>query len=284
MLTLPSWILFTVEEAIIVLIVLAVFFFLRARKYKKQILQYTNLGKQGFDNQGTASTKILSPPDLKDLGVMKEKLALAEQRVKNLERFRELFFDLKNRVAGLMEHQQHMNEHMLEAGLPLEEQKALIASFEKLKNEKRILEQHLQQVEDELNILMDSPHTSPGILKEAGNAASVIQHQQVKIGKLIQEVADLEVEAATAHRIQTVINQLNHQTDDLTIAIEVLQDENQVLNERVQSLLQQQNQNDQQLASEIDLLTSQLAEKEHDYDELYKRHTTLESEYLKSRS
>lgn len=284
MLSLPSWMLVTIEEAIIVLVALVVFFFLRARKFKKQLSQYGGQRVQDFAGQLPTSKKILSPPDLKDLGVIKEKLALAEQRVKNLERFRDLFFDLKNRVAGFMEHQQHMHEHMLEAGLPLEEQKALIASFEKLKKEKEILEQHLRQVEDELNVLMDTPSQLPSLIVEDLNPAIVIQQQQTKIGRLIQEIADLEIEAATGHRIQTTINQLNHQTDDLTMAIEVLQDENQFLNDQIQALLLQQTQKDQQLMNEIDLITSQLAKKEHDYDELYKKHTTLESEYLKSRT
>ena len=183
-----------------------------------------------------------------------------------------------------MEHQQRMNEHMLEAGLPLEEQQALKAAFEELKRAKEALEQHLQQVEDELDVLMKGPPNSPGAMPEAASAASVVQHQQVKIAKLIQEIADLEVEAATAHRIQTTINQLNHQSDDLAIAVEVLQDENQFLNDYAQALLRQLQEKDQELFQQIDLITSQLAESLQNYDELYQKHTKLESEYLKSRA
>lgn len=283
MLTLSSWLVIALEQTIIILIVLAIFFFIRARKYKKLMLQYKGLSKENIGHQATA-TRILSPPDLKDLGALKEKLSLAEQRVKNLERFRELFFDLKDRIAGLMEHQQHMYEQMQEAGLPLEEQQALMMAYEKLKEEKATLEQHLQQVEAELNLLMDSPHKPPNPTKETANAVHVIQHQQAEIGRLIQEIADLEVEAATAHRIQTSINQLNQQSGDLTIAIEILQDENQFLNEQHQALLQQQQEKDQQLTSQIELISDQLIQKQQEYDELYKKHTQLESEYLKSRS
>jgi chromosome segregation ATPase len=284
MLTVPSWLLITAEQSIIVLFVLAVFFFLRSRKLKKQVLLYSRVANAGTQQPIGSSKQILSPPDLKDLGIVRERLALAEQQVKNLERFRELFFDLKDRLAVLMEHQRNMHEHMQQAGLPLEEQKALKAAFEQLKREKTILEQHLQQVEDELDVLMDNSKKSSVRMTEPASAGNVINEQQVKIGKLIQEIADLEIEAAAGHRIQTTINQLNHQTDELTMAIEVLQDENQFLNEQVQMLLQQQHQKDQQLSHEIDLITSQLAEKQQAYDDLYKKHIRLESEYLRART
>jgi DNA repair exonuclease SbcCD ATPase subunit len=285
MLTIPSWLLVLAEQTIIVLLVLVVFFYLRSRKYKRIVRrQEQGLDQNDHGQHATVTKQILAPPDLKDLGVIKERLALSEQRVKNLERFRELFFDLKDRVATLMEHQQQMNQHMLEAGLPLEEQKALMAAFDKLKKEKEVLEQHLQQVEDELDILMVTPDVDSLKAKESPSAAHVIHDQQAKIGKLIQEIADLEVEAATGHRIQTTINQLNEQSDELSIAIEVLQDENQFLNEQVQTLLQQQNPQGDQVNKEIDLLTSQLAEKQHAYDELYKKHVRLEQEYLKSKT
>ena len=91
MLTVPTWLLIVAEQSFIVLIVLVIFFPLRARKYKNPMLQYNSSSKEDFDRQVIATKKILSPPDLKDLGVIKEKLALAAQRVKNLERFRELF-------------------------------------------------------------------------------------------------------------------------------------------------------------------------------------------------
>ena len=285
MLSIPSWLLVSAEQTIIVLLVLAVFFYLRARKYKKIMkLQDQDVAKDGHGQPATGTKQILAPPDLKELGVIKEKLALSEQRVKNLERFRELFFDLKDRVATLMEHQQQMNQHMLEAGLPLQEQKALMAAFDKLKKEKEVLQQHLQQVEDELDILMVTPGVDSPKEKESPSAAHVIHDQQAKIGKLIQEIADLEVEAAAGHRIQTAINQINEQSDELSIAIEVLQDENQFLNDQVQTLLQQQGPQDPQVSEEIDLLTSQLAEKQQAYDELYKKHIRLEQEYLKSKT
>ena len=283
MLNLPTWLIIALEQTIIVLIVVAVFYFFRARRFRKLLQQYQGSDRQTSNRPITSATTILSAPDLKQLGIIKEKLALAEQRVKNLERFRDLFFELKDRVATLMQHQHDMHEDMQAAGLPLEEQMTLIASFEKLKQEKATLEQHLQQVEAELDVLMEGPKQPPDLIVEDLSAASVIQQQQVKIGKLIQEIADLELEAVAGHRIQTAINQINHQSDDLTAAIEVLQDENQFLNDHIQALLKQQQEKDQQLEHEIDLLTSQLAEKQQAFDGLYEKHARLESEYLKSR-
>lgn len=284
MLTVSNWLIIGIIQTIIILVVLIGFFFLRARKYQELALQYKRLNTGKIPQQATDTAPILSPVDLKDLGILKEKLALAEQRVKNLERFRELFFDLKDKLTELMGKQQHMSERMLEAGLPVKEQHALMTSFEKLKKEKDTLEQHLHQVEAELSVLMGGPHQSPNLIVEDVNAAAIIQSQQAEIGKLIQEIADLELEAVAAQRIQTTINQLNQKSGDLTIAIEVLQDENQFLSDQIQALLKQEHEKDQQLNRQIDLITGQFSEKEKAYDELYKKHAKLESEYLNSRS
>lgn len=283
MLEIPSWLFIATEQLIIVLLVLLAIAYLRARKFRGQLQQAVQTDTQVRERRLAGDDTVLSPLDLKQLGIVKEKLALAEQRVKNLERFRELFFELKDRTAQLMEHQHQMNERLREAGLPLEEQRELLASFEKLKQEKATLEQHLQQVEAELDMLMEGPKQPHDLIVEDLSAASVIQQQQMKIGKLIQEIADLELEAATGQRIQTTINQLNYQSEDLIVAVEVLQDENQFLNEQIQALLQQHQENDQQLAHEIDLITSQLSQKQKAYDALYEKHTRLESEYLKSK-
>lgn len=163
MLTVSNWLLIATEKLFIVRFLFVILFYLRARNYKKFILQeQIRAGETHGQHDGQATKKILAPLDLKELGKVKKKLALSELRIKNLERFRELFFDLKQRVATLMEHQ--------------------------------------QQVEDELDILMENSGRASPKTKELPSAAHVIHDQQAKIGILIQEIADLEVEAVASWR------------------------------------------------------------------------------------
>ena len=62
-----------------------------------------------------------------------------------------------------------------------------------------------------------------------------------------------------------------------------VQDENKFLTDQIQALLRLDNDKENQLGKQFDLLSKQLAEKEIAYDELFKKHTQLESEYLKTR-
>ena len=281
MLEIPFWVFVIKVQTIIVFFVLFIVYFILARRYKKQLLQRSS----GPDTVATPQARNTLPdPQIKELGTLRERLAIAQQRVENLERFRELFFEMKEKLAALLAQQEAMDVRMQAAGLPPEQQQELMAEFEKLKKEKETLEQHLQQVEAELNLLMESSQPQQNGQKEQASATNIIQEQQAEIGRLIQEIADLEVEAAQAQRIQSSINSLNNHSDELAIAIEVLQDENQFLSDQIQSLLKQEQENDRQTASQIDLMTSQLSQLQHDYDELNAKHTRLESEYLKSRT
>ena len=281
MLEIPHWVVIVLVQITIILFLLFVYFYIRARKYKKQLRQ-----QQAAEGVAVSSqiTQILPDVDLKKQGALRERLALTQQRVKNLERFRDLFFELKDRIAVLLAQQQRVVEQMQGEGLPLLEQKALLTEFEKLKKEKETLEQHLQQVDAELNLLMDTSDVVQDVSSgETASADTIIKAQQVEIGRLVQEIADLEVEAATAQRIQSSITSINNQSDELTIAVEVLQDENQFLSDQIQALLKQEQEKDCQTVLQIDLMTKQLSELQRDYDELYSKHTQLESEYLKSK-
>ena len=255
MLTLPGWLVILIEQGLIVLLVLVVVLYLRARRLKRLLVKARAESGDGEHVQAPR-TEI----ELMEHGMLQERLALSQQQVKNLERFRDMFFDLNNKVRGLLESQHQVHGQMQAVGLPLKEQQALLKAYEKLSREKEQLEQHLKQVDAELAVLLDDSKQGRAAEADAGDA-DIIQEQQAEISRLIQEIADLTLETAAASRIHSNIVQLNQKTKELTIAIEVLQDENQFLANQIQVLLQQQNEKDRQLLHEIDELTKQLAGK-----------------------
>lgn len=278
MLTLPGWLVILLEQGFIVLTLLVIVLYLRTRRQKKLLSIAREAAGQWTPAQ---SVRTLSSPELKDFGLLQEKLALSQQRVKNLERFRDMFFDLNNKVRGLLESQHQVHGQMQAEGLPLERQKALLAAFDKLRREKAQIEEHLRQLDAELELLLDDSkrHKQDQVIKS--DATEVIQSQQAEIGRLIQEIADLTLESASAKRIQSTIDQLNLKTGDLIVAIEILQDENEYLNEQNQLLQNKAGNSGGKAGTDIAALHKQLADKQAEYDELYEKHIRLESEYLK---
>lgn len=283
MIEIPFWAFIAKVQLIIVLSLIALFYFFRARSFKKRFSRNLEQAKaESASVEAEHPQEGLPNQDLKALGELQEKLALAQQRVDNLERFRDMFFELKSQMDGLLEQQEKMGNQI--ACMSPAEQNELAAEFEKLKKQKETLEQHLQQVEAELDVLTSPSHGPAVGDREGGNAESIIQEQQAEIGRLIQDIADLEVEAAAAQRIQSSISNMNTNMDELAIAVEVLQDENEFLSKQIQSLLKQEQENDAQTSHQIDSLTRELAEKSQSYDELYAKHTRLESEYLRNKT
>lgn len=280
MLTLPGWLVILLEQGFIVLTLLAIVLYLRTRRLRKLLSSAREAAGQRAMAQ---AVRTLSSPELKDFGLLQEKLALSQQRVKNLERFRDMFFDLKDRVGDLMLSQHQMHGHMEAEGLPLEKQKTLLAAFDKLRREKAQLEEHLRQLDAELELLLDDTqrHKLDQVIRS--DATEVIQSQQAEIGRLIQEIADLTLESASAKRIQSTIDQLNLKTGDLIVAIEILQDENEYLNEQNLLLQNKPGNSGGKADTEIEALHKQLADKQAEYEELYEKHLRLESEYLKIR-
>ncbi|MBI3563363.1 MAG: hypothetical protein HY080_16790 [Gammaproteobacteria bacterium] len=277
------WVLLVIEQTAIVAVLLALVYFMQTRKLKRRLAEFTagNAPLKPAVQQNTALPVTVDRNTLIEVGELREKLSIAEQRIKNLERFRDLFFDIKDKLGTMLTTQGNVSAQVQQLQLSDTDSAELKRALEKLAKEKEALEQHLKQVEIELDLLMDNRRDHPDANAVDINATSIIQQQQEEIGKLIQAVADLEVEAAMLQRVQKSLNLINASADELSTAIDVLQDENQFLTEQIQSLLKEQMESDNRYLQEIHDLKQQTAALESRHMELEKKHTKLETEYLK---
>lgn len=304
MISIPSWLLYTAEQLLFILLIFSIFFFIRARKYKKQYLasntrlQELSATLTKVELEAAENAKAEAEPeqliDLADpedqpeaaadpdeLTRLQDKLALQSQRVNSLERFRSMYFDLKKKVEELMKLQQSLNAYIEKIELEDGISDDLKEDFEKLRKEKENLELQLQQVSEQIDVLIDGSTHTQTTNKEDADAANIIQNQQNEILNLVQAIADLEIESASSQRIMATVDQLNQQSKELNLAIEILQDENQFLLDQVETLVRQPSTEESQISEKMDLISSQLDDKQREFDQLYEKYAELESEYLK---
>lgn len=277
MIEISGWLLVVIEQALIVLIFLTVFFYFRSRKLKKTLNALKAKSQQ-------VSKEPAGSADTKELERLRDKIGLYEQSLKNLERFRDLFFDMKRKYEAYVAMQTHVLAD-LENTLPADESAiALKQALEKLRTEKERLEMHLMQIETELDMLMEHPHKeSSGVetmTEELADAGQLVEAQQQEIQRLKQYVVDLTLEAALKDRITNSLQDLDKKNNELATALEILQDENQFLMDQIQALLQMDTQPTKGDAADMTALRERLANFEKDYQALQEKYVKLETEYL----
>lgn len=278
MITIPIWTLVTLVQLVIILLVASIILHYRYRNFKNSSQQSATAYDTPLPPQ-PASAK----PDtalLKELGQLRQRLAIAEKRVLNLEKFRELFFKIKHHMDTLLLAQEQVTSRFMAGAAPGNDPE-LVQALQKLKKEKETLEQHLKQVTDELDLLLANPSHGGSLSSEGLKAALGVKNVQEEVGNLTQIIADLEVEAATSNRINTSVTSVNTRLQEMETVMEVLQDENQFLSDQIQALLTLQRNEDAKLELEMERMSSAFTDKELELLEQKKKYTELEAEYLK---
>ncbi len=307
MLTLSSWAVFVVIQAFILLLAGMVYFLFRAAnahkaalllKQKNMVLEKRNAdlnarlagnrprtmqqdapalssANAGVDDTATA-TEDENRKLLRQLGVLRQRLATSETRIENLEKFRNLYFKTKKSIETMTATQEKLTQQITEIDLPEQTTKDLNLTIENLRKEKQVYEEHLKQVQDQLEVMMSEPRPEPD-----SDSRRLIQQQLEEIGRLTQIISELKLEASSAARMTESVTTLNEQADELNITIEVMQEENLFLQDQIQALLQQERALDQERQDKISQLESQLLEAEQKYQILNAKHAELETEYLR---
>lgn len=278
MLEIPIWTIIVAEQIIITLIILSAVFFYKIKKLKRKISSL----QDEISNQLESSQQ--SMVDASELTELQDKVALYEQSVLNLEKFRDMFFQMKRKYEAYAAMQQEMLGKMDDIVGDDHASGSLNEVLEKLKSEKEQLEQHLQQVEAELDMLMghtNSPEANPEKIGENINGIhEMLDEQQVEIQRLKQYVVDLTLEAAIKEQIDNTLDGVDQKNKELAVALEILQNENQFLVDHIQALLTMDTESETGSLAELTELKEKLSKREKEYAELQVKFTTLETEYL----
>lgn len=242
----------------------------------------------------------------KELETVRHKLEVTEQRIRNLGVFRRSYFELKSQLEDVIQLQRELSESFDNLELSDDVAGNWKLMISRLQEYNKNLESHLEQVTVQIETL-GSETIAPDAQEETQGevAQDLVQRQQTQIGKLIQLLADQEFESAKAAEIKESTDVIQQRADDLTIAVEVLQDENEFLQTQIQFLLQGQADKEKEYVAERDALqaeldrltqemeavqeggadtgelTDKVASLQAELDDLKQEHTELETEYLK---
>ena len=274
----PIWAIIVTEQIIITLIIILAIFIYKNRKLKKKI---ADLQSELSSYLNTAQATVVDASELTEL---QDKVALYEQSLINLDKFRDMFFEMKRKYESYIAMQQELIGQVDGVLSDDAASVSLKEVLEKVKKEKEQLEQNLKQVEAELDLLMEHPDSSESnpveISENIAGMHSMLDEQQEVIQRLKQYVVDLTLEAAVKEQIDTTLDGLEQKNQELATALEILQDENQFLVDQIQTLLAMNTESKTGGTEELAELKEKLDKREKEYSELQVKFTSLETEYL----
>lgn len=215
---------------------------------------------------------------LEKISLLQEQLATSEMRISNLEKFRKLYLNVSAALEAISEIQEYVNSNIDDIEAPTEVADKLRIAFEKLNEEKLTLESHIEQVQSQLDVMLGDG-SAPQPPEE--NSEEIIKTQKQEINKLTSLISNLEVESNSIIELSDSVTALTETSEELTIAVEVLQEENTFLQEQIQGLLQQQVNGDSTFQEKIKSLEQEIADKEEKYNELNKSYAEMEADFIK---
>lgn len=229
-----------------------------------------------------------------------ERLAQLMQRIDNLDKFRDRYFELKRRYESLQAAQRNL-EYEIDNVLSQEDKDKLKDALERLAQEKWQLEHELSGIEQALNSVLMGKDPVPVVSPAAGSRLqesaqrvdasistiqTVIQDQQATIDNLRTMLDGVSAEVSDKQGLQDAFDEMSRKFQEMVDAIEILQDENEFLQNQVSQLVHDQADVAEPAFEEdqgelILHLRKQVADKQKAYDQLYDKFTQIEAEYLK---
>lgn len=223
---------------------------------------------------------------------LSEQLQAARQRIDNLEKFRELFFETKERL----ENSRSLNTRLRDAveRLPdAQRPRELSSLLTHLEEENRRLSAEMAEVEETLDrMLRAGPDLEPSDLSQEnfsalsssmGQRLLVLRRNYARQAELIREL-QAQLQEATGldgtRPFREILEELEQARLTLKEQVVRLEEENEFLARQISMLLRQELETEQAHAQERALLEERLAHKEAQLAETEKKLAELERQFL----
>jgi len=243
--------------------------------------------------------KLLSPllPGKEDsesslIESLRLQLRAYEKRMANMERFRDLFFDMKRQLAENNARGEQLQVEVCRA-VPAEEQspelKTLLSNLEQ---ENRQMSEQLENVEDAFTDILQQVSapvgtdgdsiagTLSGIDRGVENIRTIIATQEKRITELAALLREQEAELTDKEKLELTLKSVEESNQELETVIAVIEEENQFLQEQISMLLTQELERNRKDAEEKEALRKQQEAQQAAYAELADKFATMEREYL----
>ncbi len=266
--------------------------FLRA---ERKAAEAAAAGENGFWDeleQGLAPFLAAGEKDSLLVQSLRTQLLACEKRLSNLERFKELFFELKGQLADSRTLGEQLQMEVAKAVPASEQSPELKNLLDGLRSENERLSQQLEYVDEAFSDILRRAHEQVDV-DEAGVAASisgidqgverirgVIQAQQRRISGLATLISEKDMELEQKRGLESLLGEVREANEELTSIITVLEEENEFLQVQISMLLKQELEKEAERERTLEETRQARAEQEAAYAELSKRFAAMEKEYL----
>ncbi|WJW75991.1 hypothetical protein QVG61_02555 [Thiohalobacter sp. IOR34] len=220
-------------------------------------------------------------------------------RISNLERFKERFFELKDRLADSQTLNEQLHQEVTKA-VPTEEQTPELSSIlQRLHEENTLLGKQLAQVEEEFSAMMRNVQAPAAadtatsgekedamsdscehIAQNLERIKQVILGKEQQIGELMNFIDQLQLKLEDHEKIQQSLQELDARNSELNSVVSILEEENGFLQTQISMLLKQELDNEENRNRRIEDLQQELDEQTRNLAELEKKYAAMEQEYL----
>ncbi|RRQ21270.1 coiled-coil domain-containing protein [Thiohalobacter thiocyanaticus] len=233
---------------------------------------------------------------------LQERVEQYDSRVANLETFKGMFFELKQKLSDSQELNLQVHEEITRT-IPVEMQSPEMQDMlERLREENSSMGEMLEYVDKQLRSIMlqagvpnrsGMPPQTTGktnadsmsnmvmhIESEMAQVRDIIAGQKSRINELTLQIDSLQLELNDKNRLKQALQQLGRKNADMNQAMDRLEQENRFLQEHISTLHSQELLITEQNREKLKEFENQLLLKEKKINELERRHAEMEAQYL----
>lgn len=231
---------------------------------------------------------------------LQERVKQYGNRVENLETFKTMFFDLKQKLGESQELNNQFHDEITRT-IPVEMQSPEMQDMlQRLREENTSLEELLQHVDSQLRSIMaqagvtnhapkqknigasldDMSNVVMHIESEMAQIRDIVRSQKQRISELNLEIDNLQLEVNDKEHLKRKLQTLAHKNDEMSRSMEQLGQENRFLQEQISTLLSQELLSAEQAKEKIREYENQLLIKEKSLNELERKYAAMEGQYL----
>lgn len=233
---------------------------------------------------------------------LQERVEQYDSRVANLETFKGMFFELKQKLSDSQELNLQVHEEITRT-IPVEMQSPeMQGMLERLREENSSMGEMLEYVDKQLRSIMlqagvpnrsGMPSQSSGkagadsmssmvmhIESEMAQVRDIIAGQKSRINELTLQIDSLQLELNDKNRLRQALQQLGKKNADMAQAMERLEQENRFLQEHISTLHSQELLITEQSREKLREFENQLLLKEKKINELERKYAEMEAQYL----
>lgn len=221
-----------------------------------------------------------------EIDMLRRKLQAYATRVENLQKFKELFFELKKQFTETQQRNEELHNEFERLLPDNNEHEDIRDVLTKLRSENDNLHQQLNSLEGvfsslpTINTMRDISPPTDNITESVTRIKSIITQQEARIAELSHELNSLHIELEAQERLKLKIQKLDDETRKLKDSAHHLEEENLFLQEQISVLLRQELERDEKHKRRLLQLEEDLTQQQLNFAELEKKYTSLEREYL----